>query len=63
MVVPCLVVSTLRLLHCLGENNFLSMILFLIKTFFYCFSNSSIFLAEKAIEAAKVQNDGNGIIF
>ena len=54
VIVPYLVVFTLKFLYRLGKNNFLSMIFLLIKIFFHCISDSSMILAEKAIKAVKV---------
>ena len=63
VAVPCLVVFAIRFWYCLGKNDFLSMILFLIKILFYYFSNSLIFLVEMVAEAIKVQNNESGILF
>ena len=63
VAVHLLLLFTLRFLYCLGKDDFLSMILFLIKTSFYHISNSFILLAVKIIKAAKLQNNGGGIVY
>ena len=63
VVVTCSVIFTWRFLYCLDKNDFLSMVLFLMKMSFCFISISSTVLAGKVIEAAKVQNNGFRMLF
>lgn len=63
VVVPCSVIFSWRVLYRLDKNDFLSMVLFLMKISFCCISISSTVLAGKVIEAAKVQNNGFRMVF